>query len=228
MPGHPLADAVGLWPMSSLGTKVFDLSGNGNTGTFSGNISWGVGNLGAVTKFTGTSTKIIIAHRSSLVYNQFTYSAWINHSGGHGDTDGGIWYDRHDVTGQNAICISNEDGIKLFFDIAGTDRGVEVAVGQVTQGILHHVAVTHDGTSQKVYLDGIYVGGMSFAGALGQSTDDKFIGIGYATEQRDFNGDISHSLLYNRALSTSEIALLYREPFCVFPETIMPEFGIAA
>ena len=213
---HPLGTGSGglkaAWFfLEGSGGQVFDLSGNGNVGTITGDVSWVPGKFGSSLNFPGSSDYVTIPDNPSLPSDHFTYIAWINHRGSHGDTDGGIWYDRFNVDGENAICISNEDGIKLFFKIAGTSRSTEVAAGDVTQGVWHQVAVTHDGISQKVYLDGVFVGGMSFVGALGDSTNTRFIGVGFGTSQRDFNGSIDHSLLYNRALSPSEVAEIYAD-----------------
>ena len=213
---HPLGTGagglVGIWLFNEgSGNKAFDLSGNKNAGTFVNNTHFVSGKFGSAVAFDGVSDRFDIVDNPSLPSDHFTYIAWINHRGSHGDTDGGIWYDRFNVDGENAICISNEDGIKLFFKIAGTSRSTEVAAGDVTQGVWHQVAVTHDGISQKVYLDGVFVGGMSFVGALGDSTNTRFIGVGFGTSQRDFNGSIDHSLLYNRALSPSEVAEIYAD-----------------
>ncbi|MFB0523909.1 MAG: hypothetical protein ACETVZ_00085, partial [Phycisphaerae bacterium] len=52
---HPFARGlIGYWIMNEGGgSKVFDLSGNDNTGTFVGNTAWAAGKFGSCLSFDG-------------------------------------------------------------------------------------------------------------------------------------------------------------------------------
>ena len=82
---HPLARGLaGCWVMNEgTGFKVFDLSGNGNTGTMTGmtNSDWVPGTDGYALDFDGTDDYIAVGDRSSLQFSDaFTIMIRCQHS----------------------------------------------------------------------------------------------------------------------------------------------------
>jgi hypothetical protein len=88
------------------------------------------------------------------------------------------------------------------------------------------LVLTWDGTNYRWYKNGVErksntysnlttVGSQIIIG--GVSKDDVLLS-GY-----EFDGQIDHVMIYNRALSASEISLLYREPFCIVHKAWRPE-----
>ena len=69
-----------------------------------------------------------------------------------------------------------------------------------------------DGTSYTYYVDGIYQD--TDAGADMDLTADVYLGS-RGDYFGDINADVDNLSIYNRILHPSEIALLYREPFCM-------------
>ncbi len=66
----------------------------------------------------------------------------------------------------------------------------------------HHVAVTYDGTTQRLYINGEQVNRRALSGQIDISPKNIFVGYNY-------NGLIDELMLYNRALSASEVEQLY-------------------
>ena len=61
--GHILADSIALWPMNSLGNRIFDLSGRGQTGILQPGTSWTPGTSGRhgpAVEFDGISGHIVV------------------------------------------------------------------------------------------------------------------------------------------------------------------------
>ena len=76
-------------------------------------------------------------------------------------------------------------------------------------GVWSHVAMVHDGTSDKIYVNGALANEKTAPGALNKT---KFpLGIGYDPIDNGsfFDGTLDDVLIYTRALSATEIAALY-------------------
>lgn len=87
----------------------------------------------------------------------------------------------------------------------------------VADGEFHHVAVTYDGSWQRLYLDGNLLGSQSFA-QIGYANDYFYqIGTGWSDGWPEtpggwfpFNGLIDESAYYSRALTLAEVQALYQ------------------
>ena len=91
-----------------------------------------------------------------------------------------------------------------------------ISPGTVNDNILHHVAVTYDGTTETVYLDGAVIGSRPFT-QLGYASNYQYqLGTGYTAGLWPaanngwfgFDGIIDEASVYNRALSASEVATI--------------------
>jgi hypothetical protein len=93
----------------------------------------------------------------------------------------------------------------------GTGSGFP-AVGagmDLLDGVLHHVVGTWDGSSMRIYVDGVLRGSLASAPPVGNS---RSLNIGYAwgggAPQRWFRGQVDELLFYNRTLSLAEVEAL--------------------
>jgi len=207
--GHSLATGlVGLWLLNEgSGNKVFDLSGNGKDGIFSGDVSWAAGKFGSSILYGGTAGHINLGS-DFLGTTPITIIAWINPAT-LGDNNQGRIIDNSQIifrmfTSSDIIATSNGGGTEL------TATGNNIILNAWQQ-----VAFTRDssGASSFLYINGIEeVPGDTGTPASGGTvyTGDRADGL------RSFNGMFDHLVIYNRVLSASEIALLYREPFIMF------------
>ncbi len=232
MPGRPLADTVAIWPMNSLGTKIFDLSGNGNTGTEQVDSVWQPGKFGTCRYFSGND---YIATPDSPVFDvgmELTLSIWFN-------TTTNMSFVRifnHDASDYKyTLYITSDSGVLQFYVRTASGifsaGNVDEGDGFYADGIWHNLVGTYNGNfatnNLKVYLDGVLLDTRSATNGGAILAGDEGIQIG-VTSTFFFTGLLDIPSIYNRALSASEIEELYQEPFCMFPEPIMPEFGIVA
>ena len=230
--GCLIASLIGCWLMNEgSGDRIFDLSGNGNIGTFGSGAArpvWQGGKFGSSVYYdggdnvscpnlgtlslpitivasikrsaTGVWHPIFVTHEVDNCYYgaaliiQSSDKVWLQY----GDGDGNTQFDRNTRHGVSSLAANQ------WYTIAGVIRGQN---------------------DMDIYLDGIDDGG-SYSGA--GTTMDTSSGVpafgrwpALSTDQY-LTGNIEYVYLFNRALSASEISLLYREPFCMFAETGRP------
>ena len=228
--GHRLAKGlVGLWLMNeNTGTTLNDLSGNGNTGVITG-ATWVAGKFGSTLNYAGVHYVTIDNAKLNSVFdvgNPWSIVVWFNC----GTLAGGwswIWskgftswespYYQIDIRVNEATSrietrIWNTDGTVFLQSNTGADA-------DITINEWHQVAMVFDGANLYNYLDGVlYSTDTESSGTQAQYDTDIAIGshLKLINSAYGFNGKIDQNLIYNRALSASEIAQLYREPFAMF------------
>ncbi len=225
---HPLARGlVGFWLFNeSGGNKVFDLSGSGNTGSLVGDTHFVPGKYGACLNFDGSGDYVNVAHNDNFTNNNaFSYLLWfylqqLQSSVGHV----GICVDNlHSASPWRSwwLRIAHTDD-KLYAGIYNNSETQTTSIGPTAvAGKWYQAVVTFDGTTQSLYVDGILADSDNITGTLFQSDSVFRISREGASGP---NGLIDHVMIFNRALTAGEIALLYREPFCMFAVSIQPNF----
>lgn len=207
--GHPLATGlVGLWLMNEgSGGKVFDLSGNNNDGTFVADTFWTAGKFGSALSFDGTGDYVDTGITGIDPRNSYTIVFWINWRALDANQTIGC---RNGGGDRFYIGI---DTTRAFFGAGGTFKSA-VAHG-MSAGVWYQVALVIDGTNALYYVNGILKDSFTYVGAAA-ITNSFHIGDMGGSAGNETNGLISHTLLYNRALTVSEIALLSIKPFIMF------------
>jgi len=94
-------------------------------------------------------------------------------------------------------------------DSGGTLHGVSFA--WTADGRWHHLALTYDGSTLKIYLDGVLKSSASWSGSIASSTYAVRLGD-RETEHMYFNGLIALPRIYSGALSLAEIHRNIRNP----------------
>ena len=79
----------------------------------------------------------------------------------------------------------------------------------LTVGTWQQVVMTHDGTNDKIYINGAVKNTKAVAGALKKTVQPFGIAYNPIDGGANFNGSLSDILVYNRALSDAEISTLY-------------------
>ena len=105
--------------------------------------------------------------------------------------------------------MSVDDSSKLRCDIIGPfgrtmqGQGTVVSATPVEDGVFHHGACTYDGTTVRVYVDGVLEGSVAYINAVGSNNGQPLrIGRDAALQpNRDFNGLIDEVQIYGSALS---------------------------
>ena len=176
--------------------------GNGNAGTIS-NATWTAsGKYGAALSFNGTNARVNIPNSASLqLSNGMTLEAWVNPS-----TTTSVWRD---------VIYKGDDNYYLE---ATSDNGGKPAVGGTFGGSnanvfgstplgdqrLELLAVTYDGATIRLYVNGTLVGSQAKTGAITSSTNQLQIG-GDRLYGQYFTGLIDEIRIYNTALSAAAI-----------------------
>lgn len=202
---------VGCWLMNEgSGNKVYDLSGNGNHGTNVNTPSWSPGKYGIAPLMSGDEVNHYDTNFDSSPYSELTVISFVRidsiaygyeYVADHSDGTAGFGLRRW------------EDGIE-FFCYVGGDHGTVLSNRSFTAGEYVHIAAVHL-TSNTLYLDGTYDNSTASSLGIDDSTDTMRIGAQFDGSE-EWDGLIEYLFIYNRALSASEIAQLYREPFCMF------------
>jgi hypothetical protein len=147
----------------------------------------------------------------------FTFETWFQTS------SNGVLVGQQDVAPFNNPNAGSAPGLyvgtdgKLYAQMFnGSSINPLASTNSVNDGFFHHAAVTYDGTSMTLYLDGVLVGSQVLPQA-GYSSDYKYqLGTGYTAGWPGgnngwftFTGIIDEPALYNRALSPAEIQTIY-------------------
>lgn len=186
------------------GTIINDRSGNNNQGVVSGTATWSTsGKNGKALSFNGTNNYVSINDANTLdLTNSMTLMAWIrptalsswrtvllkaatNH----------IAYDLYANNPSNRPDFELNNG-NAVSDLQGTSK---IALNAWT-----HVASTFDGTTMKLYINGVLVS-QRLAGTVAWATSGKLYIGGNTIWGEYFKGLIDDVRVYNKALSASEV-----------------------
>jgi len=202
----------------TAGTTAVDSSGNNNTGTIAGATRvTGQTGFGGALQFNGSSSIVNIAHSASLALSSgMTLEAWVNPSANAGTSVNDGWrtviMKERSTTGL-AYGLYSNDGDSNPSRPAGYIRNngtdVEAANGPaVPLGVWTHLAVTYDGTTLRLYVNGVLRNSVAAAGGITASTAPLRIGgntVFSVPGTEYFAGLIDEVRIYNRALSAAEI-----------------------
>lgn len=213
---------VGLWLMNEgAGSKVNDLSGNGNTGTISG-LTWQPGKFGSCLYGDGNGNHVNLGDRPQIEgVGAFSISLWAMIPNSSIPATQFIAA-KYGAGGDRTFALYTTDAeyavMYVYNSIGSSDYGYCLNVFKTAYKWRHIVGV-YDGVHIYVYVDGLLgsdVGDLT--GVTGSSSEPMVLFAENDGSQNDFNGSIDDVMLFNRALTASEIAQLYREPFPWFAE----------
>ena len=203
-----------------LNGNATDVSGNYN-GTWGGTAAYTTGVFGQAANFVGGSTYIDTSIDSELQTSVFSYSLWFNAS----TIDS---TPRHFIARYNpttpAFWGRVENGrIVLYFYSLGTPYNPEFS--GINENTWYHLAVTLDGSTAKVYINGTETTPTTFGGSPNvvtrNSTSPILLGQlnGYIGTY-PFVGSIDQVRIFNTALDPLEVEALYTEELCICGGTV--------
>lgn len=135
--------------------------------------------------------------------NAVTLEAWVK------ATTGGWVVTAWGGSGQrHSVLLYNSDGSVTFAcKIAGTEQWLGSGAGAAPTGTAHHIVGTFDGTTQRIYVDGVQVASAAHAGTLGATSGVTFkIALIDSDTSTRFVGTIDEVAIYESALSAARIA----------------------
>ena len=185
------------------GTTAADASGNTNSGTISGAAWSASGRFGKALSFDGINNLVTVADASSLdLTTGMTLEAWLNPSALSGwraallkETAGGLSYSLVRTRQRAASRRNGEHGHR---------RPEAPGTAALALNTWSHLAATYDGTTLRLFVNGVQVAAGAVTGSLINSTGALRIG-GNTVWGEYFTGLIDEMRIYNRALTPAEI-----------------------
>jgi hypothetical protein len=181
------------------GISLIDASGNTNTGTING-ATRVQGKFGKALAFDGTNAVVTVNDSPSLdLPTALTLEAWVNPTLINGDYQSVISKPMDAAFSAISYVLhgaSRPNGVPLL-GLAGSATNLS-APAVLPTNAWSHLAGTYDGSTMRLYVNGVQVASQPHAGAITTSTQPLSIGLGWA-------GLIDEVRIYDRALSASEI-----------------------
>jgi hypothetical protein len=205
------------------GVAFADASGKGNAGTISG-ATWAAGHSGSALSFDGINDIATVADSTSLdLTTGMTQEAWV------------YLVSR---TSWRTVMMKERPGHLVYGMYANTDTSrpsgeISTAGGpadvrgtaQLPLTTWTHLAVTHDGATLRLFVNGVQVGSRSLSGAIVVSGNPLRIG-GNSIWGEYFSGRIDDVRIYNRALTAAQIQADMSTP--VSSDTTLPTVAITS
>jgi len=226
---HISRGLVGCWLFNEgSGGQVFDLSGNGHILSFVNSPTWTSGKYGSSILFDDGSSQYLTGEKPSISSYPITMCCWFNSD----DIAAG--------QALMALCDASTNN-DIFMISARGDQAGDYIWAQANSTVGWANAVTTKSYSantwhlacgvfestalRKAYIDGGNVGSdtTSIAPAFANIDTLSISVLDRATNALYMSGKIDHVMIWNRALTDAEIALLYREPFCMFERAWIPK-----
>jgi hypothetical protein len=217
----PPSGLISWWPGEG---NASDIAGT-NNGLLE-NVTFANGEVGQAFVFNGTNSGIRIPANASLnvgLGNGFTLEAWVNPSAlqyggflppsmfewnsgsGSGDPSVGVQFN---LSGVGIGSLAGQ-----IQDTTATHRDIYSAPGIMVTNVFQHVALTYDKTTGMavLYRNGVVVATTNLGVFTPQTSFDLYLGERVAGPFAPFyfEGMIDEPSVYNRALSSNEIASIY-------------------
>ena len=193
-------DASNTRSYPGSGTTWNDLSGNGNNGTLTNGPTFSTANMGSIV-FDGTND-YVIASNSLLSHgtSDWTYSTWLKFNGTPSlgtIFENGYW--------NNSLLVRFETSVITIYSMSTYWGNFTLSP---TLGLWYKLDFFRNGNTLYFYLNGKLSQSISFTADI-QPTSNILIGSSQHAANQCFNGNISQFLIYNRALSATEVLQNY-------------------
>jgi hypothetical protein len=188
------------------GTAVTDASGNGNTGAISGATWTTSGRFGGALSFNGTNAWVTVNDAPSLdLTTAFTMEAWVNPRMPLGWQVVALKEQSNDLV-YAMYANTPADNPSSVASIGGIAFAAVPAQGdlEVPANVWTHLTTTYDGSTLRLYSNGVEVGNLAVSGQMPVSPGPLRIG-GDSIWGEYFDGLIDEVRIYNRALTPAEI-----------------------
>ncbi len=206
--GAPTSGLVGHWSFDEgAGNTAVDQSGNGNNASRQNGALWGVGQLGASADLNGNNGYFQAADSASLDVsgNAITMAAWVFREASSGGAQ------RMIINKESSYEMALEQGQGVFEWALQTNTTGWYWVQTGFTPPLNtwvHLAVTYDGTTARAYANGVEVHNQGYTGTVTPSNRPLRVGARDNPGSFFAIGQIDEAMVYNRALTVAELALL--------------------
>nr|CEL18799.1 Chitinase [Kibdelosporangium sp. MJ126-NF4]CTQ96348.1 Chitinase (EC 3.2.1.14) [Kibdelosporangium sp. MJ126-NF4] len=182
------------------GSALIDRTGKGHNGVLSG-ASWTTGHTGGALSFNGVDNLVTVADAPDLrLSNAMTLEAWVRPTNVT-DWRTVVLKERPDNLSYG-LYSSGPGYSSAWFTSSGGDRSVNGPA--LAANAWSHLAVTYDGTTLRLYVNGDQAATAPAAGPMISSTSPLRLG-GNLLWNEYFAGQLDDVRVYNRALSAAEV-----------------------
>jgi hypothetical protein len=225
-PGPGLVAAYGF--EEGRGTLAADRSGNSNNGTLAGPAWTPTGRFGGGLSFDGVNDLVNVNDANSLDLTvAMTLEAWVFPTSPSGwrtallkETTGGLVY---------SLYANDETQRAGSYIRTGTAENGSVSPAVIPLNTWTHVAATYDGTTLRLYINGVQVATRLFGAPLATSSGALRFG-GNTIWGEYFQGTLDDVRIYGRVLAQNEIQADMTTPVggTPLPDTVPPTVSITA
>ncbi len=225
-----MADIEGWWVMTDgSGTILTDISGNGLDATLYGTNTWETETLGTANRFDNSVSRNSHAETANTqpdLTGGYTFSTWVKHEelaqGGSNKYGAGIVlgnssgssdfevYFRGNHTAQHPQVYHNRSN-------GGTSASYYINNNNYTDdnNVWVNFAVTFDGSTIKIYRDGVYQAASSSVTAPLSTSGYKIYlnELPVVASSGGLTCSMQNTRLYSRCLSATEVSTLYERPW---------------
>ena len=185
------------------GSTAFDTSGNGNNGTITNVSHTTLGYFGGSLIFNGSNAWVTVNDSPSLhLTKAVTIEAWVCPS--EPMTGWRTIVNKESSTNGSYYLYANTTNNRPAAEVSVNGEQILYGPSKVPDNAWTYVAMTYDGSTQRIFIAGKQVASRSLSGAIANSTSPLRIG-GNSIWGEYFKGRIDEVRIYNRALTATEI-----------------------
>jgi hypothetical protein len=205
---------VAWWPGDGNANDII----GGNNGTLTNGAAFAAGEVGQAFSFNTNHASVLVGNPTNLQVQDFTIEAWIQRGSTNFATDDPTAVDGAALLfgyGSQGYALGMEGRLYPNGSLVLTKVDVDaISVGPaITDTNFHHVAVTKSGISVTFYIDGsAYPVATPYSDTFQFTTPAAISGRGdnlNGNNNDSFFGTIDEVSIYNRALSSNEVAAIY-------------------
>jgi len=207
-------DAGNVYSYAGAGTTFYDVSGNSNNGTLTNGPTYS-SDVGGAIVFDGTDDYVNVANASSLnPSNGISVSVWVKFTSTINNTRQ-MLVEKHTSPGFGWwFAGQNNKIVWLIVGTSGGEKYIDLTNNtSIISGIIYNIVGTYDvtGSTLKLYVNGSDDGGTIIGGGSGLSSSSNPLIIGKQHNWGNSPSSITifNTLLYNRALSATEVLQNY-------------------
>jgi hypothetical protein len=207
---------VAYWRLGETsGNTAVDVTG-AHSGAYQNSVTLGAtgaigGDTNTAASFGGGNNDRVQVSPFDVNGSGITILAWINAESFGNDSI----VSKGTGAGNNAtywmLGINGDSRIRARVKINGNSRQLMTNISAMSPDTWYFVAMTYDGTTMRVYLDGVEVNSRSWSGTV-STNSSVAVGLGNQPSgagNRAFDGELDELAVFDKALTPAEIAALY-------------------
>ena len=186
--------------------EVKDSSGNNLNGTANNLATTGIGKLNNAGDFNASLKQnvSILPNNTFKITSAITFTAWIKRD----SIDNRLQNIYTHGQWNNALRIQDDNKALFSLQLGGTSQNL-YSTQTISDTNWHHITGTYDGSTMKIYIDGVEKGSLSISGIIGTNNAFYTIGNEQITTSYDFNGSIDEVKIFDKALSQAQVTGIY-------------------